>query len=240
MKEKPRKRNLVFASVGESSVHNSFWLQEKEIKDFDLALYYYGNEPDKYKANADYYKKRKGSKWQNLSHFCWFHKKEISDYDAIFVLDDDIRINTEHINQTFAILHRYDLWLCQPAYSEDSDTVWPIAKKQNGNVLRYVNFVECGVMMFSKYAFQKCLPIFFNAITGFKLDNIVPFVLGLPKNKIAIIDSVQCVHPKRASEIDKYIPRELHGYELNALAKKYHVPMRLEPCEYGRIKQDRI
>jgi len=233
------RKNLLFASVGERSVHQKFWLREKEKKNFDLALYYYGDEKNKYKNDAEFYIQRKGSKLQNLSHFYWNHKKEVSEYDAIFILDDDIQISTDAINETFEILHKYELWLCQPAYSKESFTDWPIIKSKKGNILRYTNFVEVSAMMFSQYAFQKCLSVFFDSITGYGVDVMLAFLLGYPKDKIAIIDSVECSHPfRRDSEMGKYVPRELHSLENCGLRKKYNAPKAFSACEYGSITNE--
>jgi hypothetical protein len=216
-----KKKNLVFSSVGDNSKHGLFWLSEKDKRQFDLFLIYFGDNPNRYSTDADYYVQRKGSKWTNFYWACNNYADVISCYDAVFVVDDDIEISTSSINDMFSLFHRYQLWLAQPVFTRDSHIHWGITKEDRFARLRYVNFVEVGVVIFSKYALQKCKETFQESTSGAGLDFLWPFLLGYPRDKIALIDSIPCRHRQRKSDIDQLLPRDEQNNEWEKIKDKY-------------------
>jgi len=211
-------KHLVFSSVGDRNSVQT-WISDPSKKNFDLAIYYYG-EKDKPEFDAELIVKRKGLKFDNFYHY--LKHNEISQYESIWVVDDDIVIDTTSINKMFFLFSKYKLWLAQPSFIDGSSISWDITKKNPDRILRFTNFAENGVAIFSKHILPKLDETFKDARTGFGIDLIWPYLLGYPKNKIAIIDAVSCSHPKgNESSLDKVIPRELHLTQGVELLKYY-------------------
>ncbi|KAK3241370.1 hypothetical protein CYMTET_48860 [Cymbomonas tetramitiformis] len=79
----------------------------------------------------------------------------------------------------------------------------PITKHCSGNrhKLRYTQFVEVQMPVFSRYALEKCMKTFQETTSTWGLDLIWPKLLGYPTDKIAIIDAVQAYHPSNAHTV---------------------------------------
>ena len=178
--KKRHNKYLVFSSVGD--VNSVFtWLSDFDDKLFDLVVYYYGDK-DPPAVNADKLVRRKGLKLENFHHF--LSNNDISRYDAIWLADDDIVIDTNSINKLFELFSQYNLYLAQPSYTNDSFTPWrDVAVNDPGCILRYTNFVEVGVPVFSTKIIPKLFESFKGAGTGYGLDYIWPFLLGFPKDE---------------------------------------------------------
>jgi hypothetical protein len=209
---------LVFSSVGDRN-NVRYWTSDQVNKNFDLVLYYYGDEANP-QFNADLVVHRKGLKFENFYHFLKNH--DIEEYRAIWVVDDDIIIDTASINKMFEIFSQYNLLLAQPSFDEESHAPHTVTRNKAGCILHYTNFVENGVALFS----SKVIPIFKetfkDARTGFGIDYIWAFLLNFPTDKIAVIDSVTCKHPKSAySALDQVVPRHLHKHQGIEFLKEY-------------------
>lgn len=212
--KKQRTKYLVFSSVGDRNNIQS-WTSGPDKKNFDLVVYYFGEQDDP-EFDADLLVKRKGLKFENFYHF--LNNNDINQYESIWVADDDIIMDTASINKMFSLFSKYKLWLAQPSFSEGSRISWDITRSNPDCILRYTNFVENGVTIYSRKILPKLLKTFKDARTGFGVDLIWPTLLGHPKDKIAIIDAVSCHHPKsNHSSLDSVVPREQHltqGVEL--------------------------
>lgn len=205
--KKNSRKYLVFSSVGDVNNVDS-WSAGNSKRNFDIIVYYYGEEDDP-KLVADLIVKRKGLKLDNFYHF--LNTRDIEKYKAIWLVDDDIVMGKDSINKMFAIFTEYNLFLAQPSYTEDSVAPWAITHNNPDCILRYTNFVEVGVPLFSIKAISTLHESFANSGTGFGLDYIWPSLLGFPKDKIAVIDDVQCLHPDKGySALDNIMPRSMH------------------------------
>ena len=215
---------LVFSSVGDRN-NIQTWISDPSKKNFDLIIYYFGEEESPV-FDADLVVKRKGLKFDNFHHF--LNHNDINQYESIWVADDDIIMDTASINKMFTLFSKYKLWLAQPSFSEESRISWDITRSNQDCILRYTNFVENGVTVYSRKILPKLIKTFKDARTGFGVDLIWPTLLGHPKNKIAVIDAVSCHHPKgNHSSLDNIIPRDQHltqGVELL--------------CKYGLLPSD--
>lgn len=200
-------RNLVFSSVGDTNnVHT--WLDDHAQRQFDIALYYFG-DGDGPAGLADLMVHRKGFKYENFYHF--LQSGGVSDYDNVWVVDDDIIMDTASINLMFKIFTQFDLALAQPAFDPGCRRPHKITYQNQEYILRYSNFVENGVALFSGEILDQVKSTFSNASTGFGLDFIWPHLLGFPDRRIGIIDSVSCLHPDdQPSSLDQVVPRQLH------------------------------
>jgi hypothetical protein len=200
-KKNKQKRNLVFTSAGDNTKFDSLWTNENEIQNYDIFVVYYGtNEAkfNKYKQNVDYILKRKGSKFQNF-HYVWTNYLNIMDkYDRFFILDDDIIFNSNDINRMFAISKKYKLDICGPTFKNDNlgKISHHITHQQKGDNIRYTNFVEVNVPLFSKPAIEKFMEYYDPILIGWGIDYFYIWANGLEKKRsYALVDGVSCINP---------------------------------------------
>jgi hypothetical protein len=199
-----KEKFLVISSVGDTSLH-SYWTNPAADKQFDLALIYYGNQKDKYKHDCEYYFERKGTKYRNVYYALNQMGKLVHEYEAIWIPDDDIFMNSTNIMKFFHIIKNYDLLLAQPSLSHDSYIGgWKVTKHQGDNILRYTNFVEIMAPGFSRLGLETCLETFQHSHSGFGLDFTWPRIMGLPKNKLAVVDAVLMRHTRPSKTGDLY------------------------------------
>ena len=252
------KINLVFSSVGDRSGH-SLWIKG-DNRDFDLVLYHYGTSPA-LEPEAELFVTRRGTKRENFCHFYDHHRGDLDKYESIFVVDDDILIGTDALNSLFAIAREHDLWLSQPAFAPGSHIHWPITRQVPNSYLRFTNFVEVGVTLFSRPALERVIDAMRNGRSGWGLDMIYSQLLGDPTDKIAVIDAVPCVHPHRGpknrftryiaarlantiglrrdrslGEMDKVMTREAMQAEGRALLETYGRSEWLVPVVHGSVE----
>ena len=228
-----QKTNLVFTSAGDNTQFYNHWLGEH--RNYDVWCVYYGKNDENYnmyEGLVDKIWKRKGSKFQNF-HYIYTNYRELLDkYDRFFIVDDDIVINTNDINNLFNISIKYDLWVCQPSFTEDSKISQPYLNKVIlGNYLRYVNFIEVGVPVFSKEALYKFMEYYDPILIGWGIDLLYMWVLGLEKeNKYAIIDIISCFNPHDEHKNNKnreHTNIENHNNEVDywlQIKNKYNIP----------------
>ena len=118
-----RKRDyLLFSSVGDRDSTKkavSMWLEDSN-RNYDTVFYYYKKLPEN--CPADYCEYKKGFKFENFLDYA--SKNDISNYKAVWVVDDDIQIRAKDINKMFEIFTEYGLGLGSPSFSEDSHTYW--------------------------------------------------------------------------------------------------------------------
>lgn len=215
---KSMRKYLLFSSIGDrNSVH--FWMSLPQERIFDVVLYYYGDKQP-LSVDVEHIEIRKGMKFQNFVHF--LDNNEITTYDAIWVVDDDMRMKTKSINRMFTIFSKYDLLLAQPSFSEKGYIAWPITRHDPKCVLRYTNFIENNACVIATEVIPLFMETFKDAGTGFGVDFIWPKLLGYPIDKIAVIDASKCKHRiSKSSELDQLVPRKLHRDQGIQLLKKY-------------------
>jgi hypothetical protein len=146
----------------------------------------------------------------------------ISNYEAIWIVDDDIKIETKNINRMFDIFKEYNLDLAQPSYTENSRISHPITKIDRNCKIRFSNFVENGVFLCSQKMINKCKYVFKDSFTGFGIDYICCKMID-KKNNIAIIDETPCFHDDIKSSLNDVSKRSDHSKEAPKLYQKYNV-----------------
>ena len=133
----------------------------------------------------------------------------ISKFEYIWFPDDDIQINTESINKLFVLAKKYNLWLCQPSLL--GYISHQITSPYQNSLLRYTNFVEVMAPMMNLDTVLKLKDTFDVNYSSWGLDGIWPYILGHPKDKIAIIDEIKMTHTKPPGNPELYskIPHSL-------------------------------
>lgn len=190
-------RYLVYSSVGDRYHFPDYWLDEPEKREFDIWISYYGDRHDhRYQSIVDRYFVSKGSKFQNFWKVYCAHREEIERYEAIFLVDNDIRIGTEGINQLFHIREEYDLWILQPAFPPHSRISHRITARIPGALLHFTNLVECCVPVFHRDALRRFMEEYDPVLTGWGVEYLYAWANGVkPKNRYAVVDAAPCVNP---------------------------------------------
>ena len=216
-KFKPKRKHLLFSSVDTNRSAISKWTKNTN-RNFDIVVYIYNGRLTN--ANVDYQIKEEGFKFQNFYKFS--KMTNIEHYDAIWIVDDDIEMETEDINKMFNLFDTNNLWLAQPSYTKNSSSGWNISIQDDNYHLRFTNFVENGVAVFSNHALKLCVNTMKDIRSGWGADFIWPTILDFPANKIAIIDDTQCFHPKIESSLNDKIPRVMHRMEGEFTMERYN------------------
>lgn len=201
---KKKHRFLIIARVGDNSLHQG-WLEPRDQINFDLCISYYGDEPDRYKEDSDFYFARKGPKWPIIKEIVDLLGDKIKQYDAVWVPDDDLKTNANTIHQMFETFVEQKLELAQPALTRDSYYSHSITLQKSDYLLRYSPFVEIMAPIFSRNFLHVCSKTFDINQSGWGIDLIWPTLLDHSDRKIAIIDHSPVKHtrPIRTGEIYK-------------------------------------
>lgn len=198
----PKNKYLVFTSAGNNS-NLMHWLEGE--KNFDLWISYFGDDENKYSEFADYYMMRKGGKFPVL-HYIYQHWASIVEqYDAIFVLDDDLIFNGTDICQLFETLTRENLSLLQPAFDKRGKVSFKLNEVQPFSKLRYANFVEVACPMFTENELSNFMKQYDPELIGWGVDFWFSELIAQndpQRNKIAIIDFISCINPRDEKKID--------------------------------------
>lgn len=117
-------------------------------------------------------------------------------YKAVCFFDDDLVVRFDAVDTAFVTFSHYGLELAQPALTHDSHHAFRVTLHHPTFVLRFTNFVEPMMPIFSPSALKVCLPMVGEAISGWGLEFVWPHLLGNPKDKVAVIDEVQVRHAK--------------------------------------------
>lgn len=194
----PSSPYLVYTSAGHRS-NIKKWVTGK--KNFDLWVTQYEGESAYHRSVADFYNERKGGKYPNLHDVYNRWGELLSNYRAIFVLDDDIELSASQISQLFRILERYNLVLLQPGFLSVGKISHEITKANHFRFARYTNFVENGIPLFSKPILDRFMDVYDPRLIAFGTDWWYLHLLkSEERSKVAVVDSIPCVNPDERLE----------------------------------------
>ena len=226
--------NLVIAPAGDKSLYLE-WLNGEP--NFELVLLYYGDNIEVAKSftkHTPHVYASKGFKWWLIKSFIEDNLEWVSQFEYIWLPDDDLSINTKSINELFEIAKKHSLWLCQPAllgYASHNITL-----PRENSLLRYTNFVEVMAPLMDLDTLLKLKETFDVNYSSWGLDGVWPYLLGNPKDKVAIIDAVKMIHtkPPKSPELYSKIPRSLE-YDTSLAFEKYTSGESFPHTEYTQI-----
>ncbi len=187
-------RNLVFARVGQSSVH-PYWLVEPAAdRTWDLQLSTWiqdlaGLTDGDFPMHLD-----TGVKWGCVGRFFAEHPDLLDRYDHVFFPDDDLLFETGAISRIFAVCREHNLAIAQPALRLSSYASYPLLFECPAFRLRFTNFVEPMGPVISTQHLRALLPYFSRWQTGWGLDDFWTLVMDDPYRAAAIIDSEPMLH----------------------------------------------
>jgi len=186
------RKYLVFTSAGENANIKQWLAGDKRI--FDVCVVNYSAIDNLHRSDADYYFQIKGGKFPNLQKVYFDNRNILKQYDAVWVADDDIIIDTQSINELFLTLAEKSLTLLQPSFRATGKVSFPITRQRLLTSLRYTNFVEMTCPVFKTDFLIKFLEVFDPALVGWGTDwwflNLIT-----AEDKVAISDQVSCINP---------------------------------------------
>jgi hypothetical protein len=232
-------QNIVIAPCGnKSDMFNTYWLNKKEIKQFDLCLLFYHEKIDdpRLYADAEYFYHLKDFKYHMLHRlFTDIQPAWLKKYKYFYFLDDDIKIDTEQINRMFALSSVFDSWLSQASLTKNSFCSWPMFKQQPDCYCRFVGQVEVMAPLFNAMALEKCLPSFIGNKSSWGVDSVWAKILGYPEDKLMVFDVVTMEHTKPVGEGELYKKIGIDPKEdWNNIVLKYDA-RKQNYQEYGRL-----
>jgi Protein of unknown function (DUF707) len=193
--EEIKRRNLVIVRAGNNSLHPE-WLKGPEARTWDLVVNYFGDDPNKYREPDVVRIDSKGPKWPALHDLIQSHSEFITDYDYIWLPDDDLLATKADINRFFELVKSYDLEVAQPALTWDSYYSHITTLRNNMTKIRFTNYVEVMAPCLCSKMLQKALPLFNSNLSGWGLDHLWCTMADDPLNKIAIVDEVTVRHTR--------------------------------------------
>jgi hypothetical protein len=189
-----KRKNLVFLRCGVGSVHNQWMTNEQ--RSWDLLFSHYDKAYVTSEV-ADISILQTGTKFTSVYKINEEFSDIFSEYDYILLMDDDILPKFHDLDRLFALCEVYKLDCAQASLTSNSYGAWPMLFCKVGNILRYTNFVEIMMPVFSQEAFRQCIGYFKESISGWGLDFLFPYILDYQNNKnIAVIDSISFCHTK--------------------------------------------
>jgi len=212
-----QRKNLVIVRAGRSSLHPD-WLAGSRTWDLIVSTY----DPAAAFPAADgvIVDLAPGFKWRGLAATIARHRDLIDRYERIWLPDDDIATDAVTINRLFDLHRRFGLELSQPSLSADSYYTHDITMAHPGFFLRFTNFVEVMVPLFSKRLFDSVAADFAGSDSGWGFDNV--WHMGSEFPRVAILDCLQVHHTRPLGEAnykDGYAAS--HGEKLAHLSKKF-------------------
>ena len=193
-----RRRNLVVVRANEKSLHTQW---PRDIADgdrnWDLCVSWYGDAanfppPDFAECHVLQNADRKFLSLHKLLHT----RSPLWGYDYLYFIDDDVMISWSGINRMFEVSLEHELDLAQAALSRECFFNQDITVRDDGCLLRYVDFVESMAPLFSRQALEVCAPTFAMCRYGWGIDIIWPGQLGSRRNKVAVVDAVISHHTR--------------------------------------------
>lgn len=145
-------KNLIIVRAGDKSLHPQ-WI-DNELRNWDIAVSYFGDYPERYTGQYDYLHVYKGSKWQGLSDFVQTQSDLIAQYDYVWFPDDDLFANCETINEFFDYCKQLDLVIAQPALTPYSYFSWSVTLADPNCNYRLTDFVEIMAPCFKQSTFH--------------------------------------------------------------------------------------
>lgn len=210
------------ARTGDSSLHKR-WLEGPERR-FDLYLSYYGDQPGRYAADADYWREMKKTKWPAWHDHIAAERELVASYEAVWFPDDDLLMDTGSINKMFDMFMAFGFALAQPSLSHESYFSHSSTLRDPSYSVRFTNFVEVMGPVFSRDALSLLHPTFDQSRTGWGLDYVWPHLLAESgfTARIGIIDAVSMTHTRPVGGGDMYQGQADAGqYDLDQLQRSY-------------------
>jgi len=187
-----RKRHLVICRPGRTSIHR-MWLGDAATRSYDVWLDAWDDDAP-WRGDPARVSVHRGTPLGPGVAALVAERPEALEYEAVFFPDDDVEMTPSDVERLFEIRRELDLDLLQPALRDDSYYSHAITLWNHSFEVRFTNFVEIMCPLFSRAAFAACLPVIGEDETGWVADKVWPRLLGLPRDRIAIVDAIPVRH----------------------------------------------
>jgi len=211
-------------------------------REWDLLVVYYGDEDEPACLRvADHAMRMKGGKFPNLVKAMRRQPTYFSQFEAIFVADDDLGISGDDISALFFTRREHDLWLLQPAnHAHLGKADFVALRAEHGVALRLVNFIEVTAPLLRTDKLIDFLREYTprrhegDFLVGYGIDAwLCQWLLGVDttsgearhRNKAAVVDSISFVNPMndekaQGREIDRLQAFDERVERFQALCKR--------------------
>jgi Protein of unknown function (DUF707) len=186
--------NLVIVRAGDHSLH-PIWISGPDRRDWDCIVSYFGDDPNIYRGTGVFRIDSKGLKWPALHQLITEHWDFVSQYDYVWLPDDDLAATTAEINRLFGQCRIFGLALAQPSLTSDSFVSHRITMHDDQYLVRFTNFVEIMAPCFTRKMLSCVRDTFAENRSGWGLDYLWPY-LADDSDLVGIIDSVQVRHTR--------------------------------------------
>jgi Protein of unknown function (DUF707) len=191
-----RRPYLALFRAGPDSLHPSV-VSGWEEQNFHYAISWFGGEPpsEAFVAGAQFVDLApQPSKTLGLEHTLSTHWEVISEYEFVWLPDDDLLMQPSDLSEFFEVCSTLQLDLAQPAVRQDSYVTHAITAAHEGFQVRFTNFVEVMAPAFSKRLLAQARPTLHGALTGWGLDHLWRHMA--PAGNIAIVDMAPLAHTR--------------------------------------------
>jgi hypothetical protein len=194
------QRYLALFRAGPDSLHPkvvSGW----EDQNFHYAVSWFGAEPpsEEFVAGAKFVDLApQPSKTLGLEHTLATHWPVISEYDFVWLPDDDLMMEPADLSEFFEACSTLQLDLAQPAVRQDSYVTHAVTAVHEGFQVRFTNFVEVMAPAFSRRLLAEVRPTLHGALTAWGLDHLWRHMA--PLGNIAIVDMAPVAHTRKFQE----------------------------------------
>jgi hypothetical protein len=223
------RKYLVIVRAGNGSLHPT-WLASENPRNWDLVVSYYGDDPDIFRGPEVTRIDGKGPKWPALHSLLQERPDLITNYEYIWLPDDDLAADRQTINLLFETCATFHLEAAQPSLAWESYSTHLVTLHHENSVIRFTNFVEVMAPCLSSAMLARALPFFADNLSGWGIDFIWATLADHPACGIAVLDSVTVRHTRpiggpnyrmlRQSGISPLV-------ELRAFCKKHAVDPRI-------------
>jgi hypothetical protein len=237
-----KRQNLVIVRAGNSSLHPQ-WLKGDGARNWDIVVNYFGDDPDLYKQADVTRIDSKGPKWPALHGLIESNPSLASDYEYIWLPDDDLLTTKTDINSLFDLVKQYKLEVAQPSLTWNSYFSHIITLRNNKAKVRFTNYVEVMAPCLSASMLRKASPLFASNLSGWGLDFVWATLADNPENSIAIIDDVEVQHTRPVGGPNYNLLREKGVSpwdELRALCAAHGLDEQPILVTYKAIRRDNV
>ncbi len=193
------RRNLIFARVGDGSLHKKFLADPSRERNWDLQLSAFGHNEAQVRDDGDLpLSIDRGTKWDSVLRYFTANPHLLEKYDYIMFPDDDILFeSSESLDRFFDICREHDLFVAQPACTVESYSL-SFQVRCPAFRLRFATFIECmAPCIKSSYLKSTILPLYEKWTSGWGVDLIWALLMPDPAFKAAIVDEVPMTHTRR-------------------------------------------
>ena len=190
-------KNLVIVRAGTQSLHPKYFYDSHDLATWDRMVLTYSEPSELDLNNSEFVVKGGLSKWTDLTCLLDIDFFNAMGYDYVMLADEDvIPSNSNTINILFQLAKKYGFEICQPALTHNSYFAWLITLHSPAFHVRFTNFVECMVPVFSLNSLKIMREELSMAVSGYGLDVVFSELFDLTKNPLGIIDDATFCHTK--------------------------------------------